>query len=54
MKTTLKKPYEYPQVVRVELDSDISLTLDSSATPIGDPESMMLGTETLLSDQVLL
>jgi hypothetical protein len=50
MKTTDKNVYQAPQVSRVELDSAISLTLDSSATPIGDPESMMLGVESLSSD----
>lgn len=50
MKTTNKKTYQLPQVTRVELDSDISLTLDSSMSPMGDPESMMLGTEALSSD----
>lgn len=43
MKTTNKKTYQEPQVARVELDSDISLTLDSSLTPVGDPESLMMG-----------
>jgi len=43
MKTTTKKTYQLPQVTRVELDSDISLTLDSSMSPIGDPESMSAG-----------
>jgi|GEM_PF-3883246 len=42
MKTTDKKTYQFPQLTRVELDSDISLTLDSSMTPVEDPESMML------------
>jgi hypothetical protein len=42
MKTTNKKTYQLPQVTRVELDSDISLTLDSAFEPMGDPESMML------------
>jgi hypothetical protein len=45
MKTTNKKTYQLPQVTRVELDSDISLTLDSSFQPVGDPESMMLSTD---------
>jgi hypothetical protein len=49
MKTTNKKTYQLPQVIRVELDSDISLTLDSSLVPIGDPESMMLN-ESLATD----
>lgn len=41
MKTTHKKTYQMPQVARVELDSEISLTLDSSLLPMGDPEAMM-------------
>jgi hypothetical protein len=45
-----KKTYQLPLLQRIELDNDISLTLDSSATPIGDPESMMLGVESLTSD----
>jgi hypothetical protein len=51
MKTINKKPYEFPQVTRVELDSEISLTLDSAFEPVGDPESMMLSSGPLLSDQ---
>jgi hypothetical protein len=51
MKTTNKKMYEMPQVTRVELDSDISLTLDSSMTPVGDPESLMSGSESLSGPQ---
>jgi hypothetical protein len=41
MKTN-KKTYELPQVTRIELDSDISLTLDSSGspTPVLDPENL--------------
>jgi len=54
MKTTNKKPYEFPQVNRVELDNEISLTLDSSFQPVGDPESMMLNSGPLLPDQSVL
>jgi hypothetical protein len=41
MNTIHKKVYELPQVERILLDSDISLTLDSSMTPVGDPEALM-------------
>jgi len=50
MKNNNKKTYQSPIVDRVKLDNDISLTLDSASFPFGDPESMMLGTETLSSD----
>ena len=39
MKTNTKVAYSVPQIFRVELDSDISLTLDSM-TPVEDPESL--------------
>lgn len=47
MNTIIKKTYQEPQVTRVELDSDISLTLDSSMTPVGDPEALMSGSESM-------
>jgi hypothetical protein len=50
MKTTNKKTYLLPQVTRVELDSDISLTLDSSLTPMADPESLMMNNELMTPD----
>lgn len=50
MKTTNKKTYLLPQVTRVELDSDISLTLDSSLTPMVDPESLMMQNELMTPD----
>jgi len=39
MKTNTKVAYSVPQIFKVELDSDISLTLDSM-TPVEDPESL--------------
>lgn len=53
MKTINKKTYQMPEVARVELDSDISLTLDSANSPIVDPEVMMLDSDPLFTDQVI-
>lgn len=50
MNTIDKKPYQMPQVECVALDSDISLTLDSSGIPLGDPEAMFFSSESLTSD----
>jgi hypothetical protein len=50
MNTNSKKTYQQPFVERVVLDSAISLTLDSSSTPMGDPEAMFLNTESLTSE----
>jgi hypothetical protein len=42
MKTVInQKEYVSPQLERVQLDKEISLTLDSSLAPFGDPEAMM-------------
>jgi len=53
MKTIDKAPYSLPQIHRIELDSEISLVLDSSMTPVGDPESMMSSDPLLSSPMVL-
>jgi hypothetical protein len=54
MKTIKKVAYSLPEIHRVQLDKEISLTLDSSMTPIGDPEVMMLNSDPLLVDPVVL
>lgn len=54
MKTIEKLAYSLPEIHRVQLDKEISLTLDSSMTPIGDPESMMLSSDPLLADPLIL
>jgi hypothetical protein len=53
MKTTSKNTYQFPELTRVELDNEIALTLDSSNFPIGDPESMVLGSELLMMEPIL-
>jgi len=37
---TIKKTYQLPQVSRVELDNEISLTLDSFVSPMGEPDAL--------------
>jgi len=54
MKTIEKVAYSLPEIHRVKLDKEISLTLDSSMTPLEDPEIMMLNTDPLLLDPVIL
>lgn len=50
MNTNTKKYYQLPLIERVILDSDISLTLDSSNSPLGDPEAMFFNAESLSSE----
>lgn len=40
-----KRSYRCPSLERVVLDSDISLTLDSSLNPWGDPGMLVKGVE---------
>jgi hypothetical protein len=54
MKTIKKVAYSLPEIHRVQLDMEISLSLDSSMVPITDPEIMMLNTDPLLVDPIIL
>lgn len=40
-----KRTYMNPSLERVELDNDISLSLDSSFNPWGDPSMLVKGVE---------
>jgi len=52
---TIKKNYLSPVVERVELDHEISLTLDSSMVPFGDPEIMgIMDVPVMSSDPLIL
>jgi hypothetical protein len=47
---TVKKTYQDPHIQRVDLDSEISLNLQSSGSPMGDPEANNVsGTPSVLS-----
>lgn len=50
MNTINKKTYQQPNLERISLDKEISLTLDSSLLPMGDPEAMIFGSETIMSE----
>jgi len=54
MKTIEKVAYSLPEIHRVQLDKEISLTLDSSLLPMEDPEVMILNTDPILANPLVL